>query len=144
MSQLRQRMEAPLAASVLVDRPDLVPDARGAYVWMLDGSAIYVGIANKLQRRVQDHLNGDPSRANLAVRIAAQSLECSLNRVKRHSNFDRAFADAKLRLRSGSVAHLEIENPMTLYLFEPFCAMELDTCIYNFFDTLQILSPKPQ
>lgn len=42
----------------------------------------------------------------------------------------------------GAIAYLEIENSMVLYLFEPYCAMELDTAEFNRFDTLQILSPR--
>ena len=38
-------------------------------------------------------------------------------------------------LRSLNVAFIEIGNPLELYLFEAYCAMELDTSEWNTFET---------
>jgi hypothetical protein len=49
--------------------------------------------------------------------------------------FRNAFDEAKTLLRSCGVAFVEISNPLELYLFEAYCAMELDTYQWNTFRT---------
>jgi hypothetical protein len=46
-----------------------------------------------------------------------------------------AFNDAQQLLRGSCVAFIEITNPLELYLFEAYCAMELDTAEWNTFRT---------
>lgn len=74
--------------------------------------------------------------------MAAKSLGVSLSSIKRHPAFDSEFRATQQRLLDGNVAWVVIDNPLEMYIFEPYCAMKLDTCEYNYFDTLQILSPK--
>jgi hypothetical protein len=45
----------------------------------------------------------------------------------KNPEFRAAFEAAKKRLKSFSVAFVEIDNPLELYVFEAYCAMELDT-----------------
>jgi hypothetical protein len=49
--------------------------------------------------------------------------------------FRKAFQEAQQLLRDSSVAFVEITNPLELYLFEVYCAMELDTGEWNSFRT---------
>jgi hypothetical protein len=49
--------------------------------------------------------------------------------------FREAFCEAQMLLRSCGVAFIEIANSLELYLFEAYCAMELDTCEWNTFRT---------
>lgn len=49
--------------------------------------------------------------------------------------FQRHFNAAKTYLSSLNVAYVEIFNPLELYLFEAYCAMELDTSTWNTFET---------
>ena len=53
--------------------------------------------------------------------------------------FHSQFAHARNHLMSLDVAFVEIDNPLGLYLFEPYCALELDTGFeaggWNTFDT---------
>ncbi len=49
--------------------------------------------------------------------------------------FRAAFEEAQTLLRGCTVAFIEIPNPLELYLFEAYCAMELDTCEWNTFRT---------
>ena len=142
MTKLREQMEQPCNASTALNDPEAIPDVRGAYVWLMKGKPIYVGIANKLRRRIKDHLRPDPSRANLAARMAARQLGVAISTVKRHQGFADAFTDAQAMLAQAQLAFVEIPNPLVLYFFEPYCAMELDTSEFNRFDTLQILSPR--
>jgi len=143
MASLRERMEQPCKASNVQGSASSIPDARGAYVWLVAGKPVYVGIANRLRRRIKDHLSPDPSRANLAVRMAAQQLGVPVSTVKRQPGFAQAFVQAQSTLAQAHLAFIEIPNSLVLYLFEPYCAMALDTGDFNRFDTLQILSPRP-
>lgn len=49
--------------------------------------------------------------------------------------FRQAFDEAKQLLNGCSVAIVPIHNPVELYLFEAYCAMELDTGEWNSFRT---------
>ena len=51
------------------------------------------------------------------------------------SVFRTAFDEARAMLRGCTVAFIEIANPLELYFFEAYCAMELDTCEWNTFRT---------
>jgi hypothetical protein len=53
----------------------------------------------------------------------------------RDGDFRKAFDEAQTLLRGCSVAFVDIENPLELYLFEAYCAMELNTCEWNTFRT---------
>lgn len=142
MAQLQKSMKEPIPARHILEQRASIPGVRGAYVWMLDGAPVYVGITNNLRQRLKGHLSDDPSRANLALRIAANNLGVSFSQAKRQESFEAAFALARKSLQGGAVAFIEIDNSLVLYLFEPYCAMELDTSQFNRFGTLQILSPR--
>lgn len=120
----------------------LIPAKPGCYVFIQDGLPTYVGIAKNMRRRVLDHLSGNPAKANLAVRMAAKALGVGLRMIKSQESFGIALEVATARLHEAEVAWIEIQNPLEMYLFEPYCAMKLDTVEFNFFDTLQILSPR--
>jgi hypothetical protein len=49
--------------------------------------------------------------------------------------FHMAFEEARRLLADCTVAFIVIENPLELYLFEAYCAMELDTSEWNTFRT---------
>lgn len=49
--------------------------------------------------------------------------------------FQSHFLDSQQFLRTLNVAFIEIANPLELYVFEAFAAMELDTCEWNTFET---------
>lgn len=54
-------------------------------------------------------------------------------------DFKARFEEAHGYLKSLNVAFIEIENPLELYLFEAYCALELDTSFdaggWNSFET---------
>lgn len=133
-----------LAASVLSYLKDgrcSAPTVRACYVFFESGKPLYVGISHNFRVRLQQHLSVDPSRANLVLRMTAQSLNCSTSTARKTAGFDEAFMSARDRLLHSTVAHVQVDDAMTLYLLEPFVAMKLDTQQFNRFDTLQILSP---
>ena len=49
--------------------------------------------------------------------------------------FQKEFEEAKKLLRSLRVSFIEIENDLELYLFEAYCALELNTFKWNTFRT---------
>ena len=49
--------------------------------------------------------------------------------------FRKVFDERQAHLRGLCVAFIEVENDLEIYLFEAFCAMELDTCEWNTFRT---------
>jgi len=142
LTELRHVMELPVHFSDVLSIPKRIPESSGCYVVMTEGSVFYVGIAKNLRRRLRQHLLADPSGANLAVRMAAKALSEKVSRVKKHADFEAAFSRAKEKLMQSTVAFIEIENPLEMYIFEPYCAMAFNTGEFNYFDTLQILNPK--
>ena len=49
--------------------------------------------------------------------------------------FLAAFEQERARIRNMDVAAIEIENPVELYLFEVYAALELRTALHNTFRT---------
>lgn len=142
MAELESAMKtADPFANVLTNARN-ISDKPGCYVVIQDTKVIYVGIAKNIRRRLRQHLTADSSGANLAVRMAAKKLGEKLGHVKKHALFLVEFEQAKKELAGCHVAYIEIENPLEMYIFEPYCAMRFNTEEFNFFDTLQILSPK--
>jgi hypothetical protein len=45
----------------------------------------------------------------------------------RDEDFRSRFEESQRQLQELSVAFVAIENPLVLYLFEPYCALDLDT-----------------
>ena len=77
------------------------------------------------------------------ARITAKRLNLTLKHIKKYESFLKEFnLTCDDLVENYSIAWVTIENPLEMYIFEPYCAMKLNTIEYNFFDTLQILSPK--
>lgn len=142
MKELKAAIEAADLFGNVLTKARKVSDKPGCYVVIQDTKVIYVGIAKNIRRRLRQHLTADPSGANLAVRMAAKKLGERLAHVKKHTHFMVEFEQAKRELAGCYVAYIEIENPLEMYIFEPYCAMAFNTEEFNFFNTLQILSPR--
>jgi len=74
--------------------------------------------------------------------MTAKEVGVKLSAIKRHPQFVQLFEAAQNSLLHCGVSWVEIPNPLEMYIFEPYCAMKLNTSDYNFFDTLQILAPR--
>ena len=113
-------------------------DFSGCYT-LIDGDVpLYVGISKGVLNRLRQHVRGTTHfDASLAYRMACASHPHELSRsaAMRLENFLRHFGDAQQYLRTLKVAFIEIENPLELYLFEPYVAMELNTAVWNTFAT---------
>ena len=140
MSVLRERMAAPVPLAdfavrgvgpvALQRRFGLNCDPSGCYVLMDSARPVYVGISRGVIKRLRDHVLGsDHMVATLAYRIAAtkhphgKTAALAMEDFTFRSRFD----ESRQYLLGLDTAFVEIINPLDLYLFEAYCAMELDT-----------------
>jgi predicted GIY-YIG superfamily endonuclease len=113
-------------------------DFSGCYVLLHNTRPFYVGISRRVVARLRQHGSGTThSDASLAYSMAREKVAHKVTRTAAMKNplFKQAFEEGKQLLNSCSVAFIEIENPLELYLFEAYCAMSLDTCKWNSFRT---------
>lgn len=140
MNVLRERMRHPIPLAdfavkgvgpvTLHRRLGLIRDPSGCYVILDESKPIYVGISRGLIKRLRDHVLGlDHMVATLAYKIAATSHPHgkTASLAMRDPDFQIRFQESRDYLMRLSIAFVEIDNPLELYLFEPYCAMELET-----------------
>lgn len=148
MAVLRSRIEQPMPMSefaikgvgvaTLSRKFILNSDFGGCYVLIHNSRPIYVGISQTVLKRLRQHVLGTTyNDATLAYSIATTRWPHNMTRAKAMANkdFQIRFAEAQQYIRELSVAFIEIANALELYLFEAFCAMELDTSEGNKFET---------
>lgn len=146
--RLRRAMRSPWPAADLA-RPGVGPktfaksvgrdnDLSGCYVFMRGARPIYVGISRGVLARIRQHLCGRTHfDASLAYSIAQDRQRTRGNRgdAMKRPRFRRAFRAAQRYLQQLSVAAVDIDNPLELYLFEAYAAIELNTSKWNTFRT---------
>lgn len=113
-------------------------DFSGCYVLLREEKPFYVGISRTVVQRLRQHVTGNTHfDASLAYLMATDKTGHKMKRsdAMQDPAFRTAFDQAKSLLRDCSVAFIDIDNPLELYLFEAYCAMELDTCEWNTFRT---------
>lgn len=148
MDQMRRALEKPhlladfckpgVGPGFLKKQLGLKADFSGCYVLVDAGTPIYVGISRTVLARLRQHVFGKThSDASLAYLMAARKAphEVTRSQAMLDADFKSAFDAAQTYLRSLTCAAIAIENPLELYLFEAFCAMELDTAVWNTFVT---------
>jgi hypothetical protein len=112
-------------------------DFSGCYV-LLHDTPFYVGISRSVAQRLRQHVMGTSHfDASLAYQMATGKTGHEMKRAEamKDATFRKAFDEARALLKDCSVAFIEIVNPLELYLFEAYCAMELDTREWNTFRT---------
>jgi hypothetical protein len=148
MKQLRLAFVKPFPAS-LFTAPGRGPAAiaqsigrkgnfSGCYVLIENNKPIYVGISRGVLGRLRQHFTGKTHfDASLVYAIAQRRLPTKGKRsdVMKNLLFQKAFASAQTYLRSVHVSFVEIANPLELYVFEAFAAIELGTHEWNTFRT---------
>jgi hypothetical protein len=143
---MRRAMEQPVPLGTVctpregarVLRKRFGPVTSGCYVLLRDGKPFYVGISRRVFKRLRQHVQGNTHYdASLAYRMANQKVRHNMTRAAamRDTGFQQAFTEARALLRDSTVAVVAIENPLELYLFEAYCAMELGTGEWNTFET---------
>lgn len=142
MKQLRIRMKRPtsmsefsqkgVGAATLLKRFNLKSDPRACYVLIEKGRPIYVGISKSVINRLMEHVRGrDHLSATLAYRMAVTKHphNKTASEAMKDEKFPKRFTEQRSYIRGLDVAFIEIDNPLVLYLFEAYCAMELNTGI---------------
>ena len=148
MSKMRQSLAFPTpmaeflvpgqGVKTLLRAHNRTSDFPGCYVLVEQGKPLYVGISRQVFRRLWYHGRGTKHfTATLAYSIAAHQFVSELPRGARMADTDflAHFNVAKQRLQKCDFAFVEITNDLVLYLFEAYCAMELDTSEWNTFRT---------
>ncbi len=140
MEGMREALEAPTSLAefaikgvgpvTLRTHWGLDHDPKGCYVLIEDGRPVYVGISQHVIERLREHVLGaDHYAATLAYRIAStrhpHGTTASL--AMKDAAFLAQFEESRDYLQALQVAFIEIENPLELYLFEAYCARELET-----------------
>jgi len=116
----------------------LKSDFSGCYLLLENEKPVYVGISRKVIARLRQHVCGNTHYdASLAYRIAAKDFDHKKTRSEAMKDviFKAAFLKARSYIESLTVAFVEIENPLALYVFEPYCAMYFNTDKWNSFRT---------
>lgn len=148
LAELRKAMTKPHKAAefskkgvgpvTIAKSVGLVADFSGCYVMLDCSKPIYVGISRSVLSRLRQHVTGKSHfDASLVYAVAQRRLPTKGHRSKvmENAEFQAAFSAAQAYLRGLDVAFIEIQNPLELYVFEAYAAMELDTCDWNTFRT---------
>lgn len=148
MKELRSAMEKPLLAGLFTvpgDGPMSIAqslarksDFSGCYVLIENSKPIYVGISRSVLARLRQHFIGKTHfNASLVYAIAQRRRPTKGKRseVMNALEFKEEFASAQSYLRSLQVSFVQIDNPLELYLFEAYAAIELGTHEWNTFRT---------
>jgi hypothetical protein len=113
-------------------------DFSGCYVLIQDDKPFYVGISRTVVQRLRQHVTGETHfNASLAYKMATNKTGHEMKRAEAMADaaFRLEFDLAREMLQNCSVSFIRIGNPLELYLFEAYCAMELNTCEWNTFKT---------
>ncbi len=148
MTRMRRAMSSPLnmldfgtrgiGPKTILKKLDKQEDFSGCYVLLDGGVPVYVGISRSIVARLESHMKGaDYYTATLAYRMAVVDFPHKLtaNEAMKDAEFMRLFSAKRDLLRTFQVAFIEMHDPITMCLFEVYCAMELDTATWNSFRT---------
>jgi hypothetical protein len=148
MAQLREAIKRPHNAGDFA-KPGVGPvsiakslgrasDFSGCYVLLEQSKPIYVGISRSVLFRIRQHVTGKSHfDASLVFAVALRRRPTTGYRseVMQDTGYQAEFEKVQQYLRGLSVAFIEIDNPLELYLFEAYAAIALDTMEWNTFRT---------
>jgi hypothetical protein len=145
MQQMRAALAAPIRMQLFAEgkatawrQMGRTTDFSGCYCLIESSEPFYVGISRKVAARLNQHFRGKTHfDASLAYAMACRCHPHDLNRGEAMliPGFLNAFNQEQARIRAMDVAVIEIENPVELYLFEVYAALELRTALHNTFRT---------
>ena len=113
-------------------------DFSGCYVLLCNKKPFYVGISRTVVQRLRNHVYGRTHfAATLAYRMATAVTGHRMTQAEAMKDhvFLEKFNAFRTALGRCEFAHIVIENPLERYLFEVFCAMQLNCCNWNSFDS---------
>lgn len=122
----------------LLKKFNIKSDFQGCYVLSDETGPIYVGISRGVIQRLIQHVKGKTHfDASFAYKIASFQYEHGVSRgeAMAQEKFIKIFNEAKEYIASMTVAFIDINDDVELYLFEVYCSMELDTARWNTFRT---------
>lgn len=122
----------------LAKNAGLEGDISGCYVLFDKGRPVYTGISRGILGRLKQHVCGTTHfDASLAYKMAAKEIQISKTRAEamKDPQFITAFEEAQRYLKTLSVSFVEIPNSLVRYVFEPYCALHLNTGTWNTFET---------
>ena len=122
----------------LIKELNLQKDFKGCYVMYEKNEPFYVGISRCVVSRLRQHVRGNTHfEATLAYRIAKKEFphKSTRDEAMKDPGFIEQFNYAKERIGRMHVVFVEIEDPLALYIFEPYCAMKYKTSEWNTFET---------
>lgn len=147
MARLREHLATPMTLAdfclpkigvrSLLKQHGHPADFSGCYV-LLEREPAYVGISRGVFKRLREHVTGTTHfTATLAYRMAAEEhpFEGSRSEAMADAAFRAVFEAKRAYVRTMRVAAVQIDNPVELYLFEVFAALELKTKTWNTFRT---------
>ena len=151
LERLKAALQSPVPASTFVgyttaksallaigETIDRSTDFPGCYVFLDEGRPVYVGISRGVIKRLLQHLNFEThSAASLVYKMASMDFphEMKRDQAMKDDQFREVFLTAQGRLREMSIAFIQIDNDLELYLFEVMASMHLDTDTWNTFRT---------
>jgi hypothetical protein len=148
LERLNTAIKTPMPAATFVGfrsatkdalaKVDRKTDFPGCYVFIDEAKPVYVGISRGVVKRLVQHLNFESHyTASLVYRMATDDYPHEMRRdqAMKDEQFRSVFLSAQGRLRQTSVAFVEINNDLELYVFEVLAAMHLDTDTWNTFRT---------
>ena len=148
MEKMREKIASPIHMSMFAKKGVgkatalkmlyLQKDFPGCYVLIENSVPIYVGISRSIISRLLQHVKGTTHfDASLAYRMANDGVahDLSRNAAMQTDEVKIKFENAKKKISKMDVAFIQIKNDLEIYLFEAYCAMELDTNKWNTFAT---------
>lgn len=148
MKTLRGKLKRPvqmdvfsqpgLGVATILTKLKLDKDFPGCYVLLCDEKPFYVGISRSVVQRLRNHAYGQTHfAATLAYRMTAAVTGRKMTQAQamRDQAFREIFDAFRGALSRCEVAHIAIENPLERYLFEVYCAMQLNCCNWNTFES---------
>ena len=132
------KRKKPLAMSNLGGIP-----TRGVYVFYEKNKPIYVGRSNRLKSRIREHYRESSTHNSATFAFNLAKEEMGINQrtpitrkeLEKAPGFDRAFYEARLRVKEMEVRVVQIDDQATQALFEIYAVLALKTRRYNNFRT---------
>lgn len=125
--------EVPLAGSAFPSHPAI-------YVFYFDGHPVHVGRSRNLKQRLRGHAANSHYSASFAFKRARAKTGLKATYRKgegraallENAVFASAFAEALAEVKSMTLRHLVVEDPIDQYLLELYAALELGTSLSEF------------
>jgi len=148
MDELRRRMAEPVPMTAFAE-PGVGPvtiarrlgrnrDFSGCYVHMDGGTPFYVGISRSVLSRLRSHVVGrghEDATLAYSMAYAANPHQESRSQAIADPEFKSVFDEKRAHLKTVNAAFVEIDNAFEMHVFEAYCALELDTYVWNTFAT---------